>query len=105
GGGRDWGLRYRRDTGAFIDAFVPSRSHGLNDPFGFVFGPDCVVFGPDCNVYVTSFSTDQVLRYHGDTGAFMDAFVSTQNVGLDQPNGSVFRRDGKLDGGSRGSHK
>ena len=33
-------LRYNGTTGAFIDAFVPSGSGGLNDHEGAVFGLD-----------------------------------------------------------------
>ena len=68
-------LRYDGQTGAFIDAFVPSAaSGGLDIPIG-------LVFGPDGNLYVSSYGTDQVLRYDGRTGAFLDAFVPPDRPG------------------------
>ena len=82
-------LRYDEKTGAFIDAFVPRGSGGLDIPLG-------VVFGPDSNLYVASAGTDSVLRYDGKTGAFIDAFVSRGSGGLDLPRGVVFGPDGNL---------
>lgn len=42
-----------------------------------------MVFGPDDNLYVTSFGTHEVLRYDGQTGAFIDAFATcTEPTGL-----------------------
>jgi secreted PhoX family phosphatase len=55
--------------GDFIDVFVSSESGGLGSPDG-------MLFGPDGNLYVASDSTDEVLRYDGVTGAFIDVFVS-----------------------------
>lgn len=72
-------LRYDGMTGAFIDAFVPSGSGGLNDP-------TAIVFGPDGNLYVASGAhTDfynSILRYNGTTGTFMNVFVPAGSAGL-----------------------
>ena len=54
-------------AGDFIDVFASGS--GLDAPNG-------LVFGPDGNLYVSSANTDQVLRYNGNTGAFIDVFVS-----------------------------
>ena len=35
------------------------------------------------DLLVSSFGTDQVLRYNGSTGAFLDAFVIVGSGGLD----------------------
>jgi len=40
-------LRYDETNGAFVDTFVPSKSAGLREPWG-------LIFGPDRNVYVSS---------------------------------------------------
>ena len=53
-----------------------------------------MVFGPDGNLYVSSAVTDNVLRYDGTTGAFIDVFAS--GGGLDRPGGLVFGPDGNL---------
>jgi hypothetical protein len=38
------------------------------------------VFGPDGNLYVASQATNQVLRYNGQTGAFIDVFATQTNT-------------------------
>jgi MYXO-CTERM domain-containing protein len=55
--------------------------------------PCDVQFGPDGSLYVSSAASDQILRYNGTTGAFMDVFASGN--GLDGPCFMVF--DGKPD--------
>src|SRR5262249_48887846 len=69
-------LRYDRATGAFLDAFVPGGSGGLN----FSIEP---VIGPDGNLYVSSLNNNSILRFDGRTGAFLDTFVPDGSGGLD----------------------
>ena len=45
------------------------------------------------HLFVSSFDTDQVLRYHGSSGTFLDVFASG---GLDDPIGLAFGPDGNL---------
>jgi DNA-binding beta-propeller fold protein YncE len=45
---------------------------------------------------VPSHLTNQILRYDGTTGAFLDAFVPAGSGGLAQPSGLVFGPDGNL---------
>jgi len=59
-----------------------------------------LTFGPDGNLYVTGASNQEVRRYNGATGAFIDAFVSASSGGLADPNGLVFGPDGNLYVGS-----
>ena len=56
--------------------------------------PTGLAFGPDGNLYVGSHDNDQVLRYDGTTGAFIDVFAS--DGGLSDPADLVFGPDGHL---------
>ncbi len=54
-------------------------------------------FGDAGTVYVSSFATDEVLRYDAVTGAFIDTFVvAAANGGLDEPHGILERCDDVL---------
>jgi DNA-binding beta-propeller fold protein YncE len=75
-------------TGAFVDVFVSSGRGGLDEPNG-------VVFGPDGNLYVSSNQTNQVQRYDGTTGAFIDVFVPGP-VGVAIIGDLLFAPDGTL---------
>jgi sugar lactone lactonase YvrE len=83
-GNSDEVLRYDGVTGAFIDAFVPAGSGGLD-------GPVDLAFGPDGNLYVSSLGNGQVLKYDS-SGAFIEVAVS----GLSVPLGLTFDGDGQL---------
>ena len=76
-------------TGALIDKFAVGG--GLFRPYGLAFGPDGLL-------YVSSFRSDQILRYDGLTGEFVDVFAESDgtNEGLNGPNGLLFGPDGKL---------
>ncbi|MBW4485909.1 MAG: PEP-CTERM sorting domain-containing protein [Tildeniella torsiva UHER 1998/13D] len=76
--------------GEFIDVFA--SGNGLFRPYG-------VAFGTDGDLYVSSFLSDEILRYDGTTGAFIDVFASRQGItpdGLNGPNGLLFGPDGRL---------
>jgi MYXO-CTERM domain-containing protein len=79
--------RYNGTSGDFISTFVADGSGGLRDPRG-------MVFGPDGNLYVSSATTNKILRYNGTTGAPMGDFAS--GSGLWGPHGLVFGPDGNL---------
>jgi PEP-CTERM motif len=64
----------RSSTGAFIDLFAPVG----NIPH----------FGPDGNLYVGG--GNDVLRYDGTTGEFLDFFVPAGSGGLDVPSSMIF---------------
>ena len=83
-------LEYDGTTGAFVRAFVPTGSGGLNGPYG-------LVFGSNGNLLVSSgISTGSVLEYNGTTGAFVRAFVSPGSGGLIGPFGVAFGPNGNL---------
>ncbi len=79
-------VRRYDDAGTYLGDFVPPGSGGLNLPDG-------MDFGADGNLYVSSSLSNQVLRYDGTTGAFIDAFV---NSGLSAPGNLKFGPDGFL---------
>lgn len=74
--------KYSGTTGDDQGVFVPVGSGGL-------FYVDGIAFGPDGNLYVTDFGNDQVLRFDGTTGAFLDVFIQPGN-GLSLPAGLLF---------------
>lgn len=85
-------LRYS-PTGQFLG--VAASGNGLTRPYGNA-------FGPDGSLYVSSFRTNQILRYDGKTGAFLGVFASDNNNGLgaanslNGPNNLLFGSDGSL---------
>jgi sugar lactone lactonase YvrE len=91
-------LRYDGITGAFIDKFVGDNPNTSADETGGLSRPYGLAFGPDGNFYVSSFLSDQILRYNGKTGQFIDVFASgnQQAGGLNGPNGLLFAPDGNL---------
>ena len=89
-------VRYNGTSGLLMDTFVHAGSGGLNGPRG-------LVFGPDGNLYVASFGdvsgamSAAVLRYNGNTGAFMDIFATdSASNSTNGINGLTFGPDGNL---------
>jgi len=65
-------------TGEFLG--VAASGNGLIRPYGNAFGPDGML-------YVSSFRTNQILRFNPLTGAFLYIFASDKNGGLGTING------------------
>ena len=61
-----------------------------------VASPTDADFGPDGNLYVNSADTDEILRYNGTTGDYIDEFVPPGYGGLDHPRDFMFGPDGDL---------
>jgi len=105
--GSDSILRYDAVTGAFVDAFVPTKSGGLREPDG-------VIFGPDGNLYVSGGlepdhgkGKQDVLRYNGSTGDFIDDFAGdiqalSQRAILFGPDGNLYVTNGSATRASQG---
>lgn len=74
---------------------VAAAGNGLTRPYGNA-------FGPDGNLYVSSFRSNQILKFDGTTGNFLSVFASDNNGGLgtlnglNGPNGLLFAPDGSL---------
>ncbi|MBE9111339.1 hypothetical protein IQ273_18190 [Nodosilinea sp. LEGE 07298] len=85
-------LRFDGTTGAFIDAFISDDPTTDIDETGGLVRPYELAFGPDGNLYVASFLSDQILRYDGKTGAFLDIFAEGNGLagGLNGPDGLLF---------------
>jgi subtilisin-like proprotein convertase family protein len=81
--------RFSGTTGAHMGIFA-SRS--------LLEGPRTPRFGPDGNLYVTNIVSDAVTRFNGQTGAFIDEFVTRGSGGLDFPWGLAFGPDNTGDG-------
>ena len=67
------------------EIFVTASSGGLQ-------APGQLTFGPDDQLYVSSLNTRQILRYDGDTGAFLDVSVnlSTGHSAMPNPVNLIF---------------
>jgi len=93
-------LRYDGTTGDPLPGplAAPGTAEFVRDESGELIDPHGLTFGPDGHLYVSSQGAvavspgdaDRVLRYDGQTGAYIDMFVETGSGGLDVPMGIVF---------------
>ncbi|MDH3779992.1 MAG: glycosyltransferase [Nitrosopumilus sp.] len=74
-------LRYDGVTGLFSSVVVNTENDQL-------FGPSYLTFGPDNNLYVSS--DDKIFRFNGDTGSFLDVFVTQNKAGINNPQSLSF---------------
>ncbi|MEA5549496.1 hypothetical protein VB713_00625 [Anabaena cylindrica UHCC 0172] len=88
-------LRFDGQTGNFIDVFVGDNPNTDLDESGGLIRPYGIAYGPDGNFYVSSFLSDQILRYNSSTGEFIDVFAQGNGAsgGLNGPNGLLFIND------------
>jgi serine/threonine protein kinase/DNA-binding beta-propeller fold protein YncE len=89
-------LRFKADTGKFVDAVVPPGAGGLNIPVGLAVH--------EGHLYVASQDTNRVLRLSKKRAVSVETFVMPKSGGLDAPYGIAFGPDGQLYVTSRGDH-
>lgn len=80
-------LRYDRLTGAFKGVFA--SGNGLANPNG-------IAYGPDGNLYVGLGDTGRIMKFHGQTGAYISDFVNTAEAGFSGSRAIAFGPDGHL---------
>jgi len=95
-------LRYDGETGAPLRGPLgqPGTAQFVTPGSGGLLNAHASVFGGDGDLYVSSFGTSEVLRYDGETGAFIDAFVAARAGGINGPIYPIFaaRAPGDFDG-------
>lgn len=80
-------LRYDELTGEYLGDFISQADGGLVLPVG-------IRRGPDGHMYVSDQGLNQIRRYNGVTGQFIDVFASGPQ--LNEPTDFRFGSDGKL---------
>lgn len=94
-------VRFDGRTGEFIDNFVDPASFIPPNDADFV-TMYCMVFGPrgqpdgSLGLDVGGYRTNDILRFHGATGAYLGEFVAAGSGGLDHMLGMTFGPDGSL---------
>jgi len=78
--------RFDLMTGASLGAFTNDSAAPAADKLN---GASSMAWGPDNNLYVSSFNTNKILRFNGNTGEFMNVFAS--GGGLNGPAGLTFQ--------------
>ena len=73
----------------FLDRFV-------SDETGSIVNGRSGIFGPDGDFYVASRDTDEVLRFDGESGAYLGVFVAAGEGPLAGPSVLAFAPDGRL---------
>jgi DNA-binding beta-propeller fold protein YncE len=71
----------------------PLGSFAFDEALGPIAG---ITFGPDGALYAAASDLDAVVRFDGETGAFIDTFVAAGSGGLNEPYGIGFGPDGNF---------
>lgn len=83
--GSDAVLRYDAASGVFVAAFVWDDAMTGADENASLDGPCGMEFGPGGHLYVSSVNSDEVLRFDGASGAYLDTPVTAGENGVDGP--------------------
>ncbi len=93
-------FRFDGLTGAPLPAPGKTGATFISTGDGGLLGPRGIVFDAAGDAYVTSFNSDEVIKYQGPSGAnpgeLIGVFVTAGSGGLDAPRHLVFEPDGHL---------
>jgi outer membrane protein assembly factor BamB len=95
-------MRFNGTTGAFIDNFVAngagtSGCNVLAEAMALVFGPDGKLYvGNDARDVGACGTSYSIMRFNGQTGAYIDTPVPANAQGLYDPNGMTVGPDGNI---------
>lgn len=92
--------QYDAATGAFVDTFVQNGDFDGDGSVDMTFGdPQHFAFGPDGHLYVAAEYSNRILKFDGQTGAFLQQVLGPLD-GFTRPSGLVFGPDGWMYVGS-----
>ena len=81
---------------ARINSVTGIKTADLASTSGALDAPYTAIVGPDGLIYVTGFSSDNVVRFDPDDNSYVDEFVAAGLAGLSGPKGLAFGPDGDL---------
>ena len=98
--------RYNGTTGEFIDHFVSDdpSTPDVDEDGGLQWGQE-LIFRDDGFLYVANVDSHNVLRFNGETGEFVDQFVTSRSGGLSTPHDMGFGPEGNLFVASQDTHE
>lgn len=70
-------------AGDFLGVFITTGAGGLGEP-------SCITIGPEGDLYICSMDTNQILKFDGESGAFIEVFADSSNSQIEQPVSLVF---------------
>ncbi len=79
-----------------VSRFSLPGGDALGSLGGPIAGPLCARLAPDGDLYVASEGTNAILRYNGDTLAYVGQFVAPGSGGLVSPTGITWGPDGNM---------
>ncbi|HEY3283849.1 MAG TPA: hypothetical protein VGN26_16405 [Armatimonadota bacterium] len=87
-------LRFNGRTGDPLPS--PGNNGAVFAPAGHLIYPYDLTFGPNGDLYVTGYNSSNVVRFDGQTGAFVSELVTRGRGGLSHPLGLAFGPDLRL---------
>ena len=82
-------VRYRTDDFSFVDVFISDDTSTAQDELGGVRRPTGLAFANNGDLLVAGFSSSNVVRFDGQTGAPIGTVVTAGLAGLDGPDAGL----------------